>query len=109
MDNPILSPPPLSLLTLQLFFAFAQSLLLTKLHMNGLLFIPTKEFLEDAMSKLLQEDDRDNDDGGSDHEGARGDPREWSGDVAFDCFDEESACGFGKFDRIVLGDVLDGR
>ena len=61
------------------------------------------------MYKLLQEDDRDDNDGGSDDEGARGGPREWSGDVAFDRFDEESACGFGKFDRVVLGDVLDGR
>lgn len=77
--------------------------------MNGLLFIPTKEILEDAMSKLLQEDDRDNHDGGSDYEGARGDPREWSGDVAFEFFDKESACRFGKFDSVVLGDVLHGR
>ena len=76
--------------------------------MNGLLFIPTKEFLENTMSKLLQEDDREENNGGSDDEGARGDPGEWSGDVAFDCFDKEFACGFGKFDRFVLGDVLDG-
>ena len=61
------------------------------------------------MSKLLQEDDREEYDGGSDDEGTRGDPGEWSGDVAFDCFDKESACGFGNLDRFVLGDVLDGR
>ena len=61
------------------------------------------------MYKLLQEDDRDNNDGGSNGEGIRGDPREWSGDVALDGFDKESPCGFGKFDRVVLGNVLDGR
>lgn len=60
------------------------------------------------MSKFPQEDDRDDNDGGSDNEGARGDPREWSGDIASDCFGKESACGFGKFDRVALGDVLDG-
>lgn len=77
--------------------------------MNGLFLIPMMGFLEGAMYKLLQEDDRDDNDGGSDDEGARGDPRERSGDVAFDHFDKEPARGFGKFDRVVLGDVLDGR
>ena len=48
------------------------------------------------MYELLQEDDRDDNDGGSDDEGARGCPREWSGDVAFDGFDKESAFGFGN-------------
>ena len=77
--------------------------------MNRLLLVPPKEFLVKDMFKLLQENDREENEGGSNDEGARGDPGEWSGDVAFDCFDKESACGFGKFDRSVLGDVLDGR
>ena len=77
--------------------------------MNGLLFMPMMEFLEGAMYKLLQEDDRDDNHGGSDDEGVGGGPREWSGDVAFDRSDKESACGFGKFNRVVLCDVLDGR
>ena len=77
--------------------------------MNGLLLIPIKEFLVKDMPKFLQEDDREEKEDGSDDEGARGDPGEWSGDIALNFFDKKSACGFGKFERFVLGDVLDGR
>ncbi len=106
-NNLILPSPPFSLLTLQLLFAFALDLLLTKFPILGLLFIPAMEILEGAKYKLLQQDDGDGFDGGSDDEGARCDPREWRGDVAFDRFNKESTRGFGKFDRVILGDVLD--
>ena len=61
------------------------------------------------MYKLLQQDDGDDNDGGSYDEGAGGDPRQWGGDAAFNGLGKESACGFGELDRVVLGDVLEGR